>query len=336
MARKPRLEIEGGLYHVITRGNDRRDIFHSDEDFARFVSLLGGLKKKLPFYLYAYCLMTNHVHLLIERRTDSLGRIMQRLLTGYTNYYNRRYRRVGHLLQGRYKSILCESDVYLAQLVRYIHLNPVRANMVAVPEEYPHSSHCRYLGVEPAAFVDVDPVLRKFAARRKVARDRFAQFAAEGIRLGYVEEFYAPEHDLLGSEEFVDDMIHRVGEPENAKRVPRPTDGRLPTQPANLDEDKLLKAFEEVVSIDRSEFFGSNKSARSVAAKETLIVAGRTLGAGLHTLAKLTGLDPSTVSRRYDAARRRATNTDASQDLAQRVIMMYKARERGGNRKLQA
>src|ERR1051325_11565995 len=99
MARKPRLEVEGGLYHLITRGVDRQDIFHDEVDHRKFLSLLTSLKEKLPFYLYAYCLMTNHVHLLIERRVHDIGRIMHRLLTGYTQFYNRKYRRVGHVLQ---------------------------------------------------------------------------------------------------------------------------------------------------------------------------------------------------------------------------------------------
>src|SRR5215831_11710203 len=136
MARKPRLEVEGGLYHLITRGVDRRDIFHTPEDYRKFLSLLASQKEKLPFFLYAYCLMTNHVHLLIERMTDDIGRIMHRVLTGYTQYYNRRYHKVGHLLQGRHKSILCQSERYLCELVRYIHLNPVRAGMVKQPEDY--------------------------------------------------------------------------------------------------------------------------------------------------------------------------------------------------------
>lgn len=91
MPRRPRFEIEGGLYHVITRGNDRCDIFHSEQDFQKFLSLLQIQKDRLPFFLYAFCLMTNHVHLLIERQTDAIGRIMHRVLTGYSQYYNRRY-----------------------------------------------------------------------------------------------------------------------------------------------------------------------------------------------------------------------------------------------------
>src|SRR5260370_35950256 len=106
MARKARAEVEGGLYHVITRGNNRRQIFHSSADYEKFLSLLAVQKIKLPFFLYAYCLMSNHVHLLIERQASEVGRIMHRLLTGYAQYYNRRYRRGGHLFQGRYNEIL--------------------------------------------------------------------------------------------------------------------------------------------------------------------------------------------------------------------------------------
>lgn len=167
MPRKARAEVEGGLYHVITRSNNRRQIFSSRADYEKFLSLLAVQKTKLSFFLYAYCLMTNHVHLLLERQTSAVGRIMHRLLTGYAQYYNRRYRRVGHLFQGRHKAILCQSERYLSELVRYIHLNPVRAGMVTRPEDYEYSSHRAYLGMEPAGIVDVDPVLRHFGARKK-------------------------------------------------------------------------------------------------------------------------------------------------------------------------
>ena len=103
MARRARVEVEGGLYHLITRGNDRQDVFHSREDHSKFLSLLAKRKERSAFYLYAYCLMTNHVHLLIERQAEPIGRIMQRLLTGYSQYYNRRHRRVGLVFQGRHK-----------------------------------------------------------------------------------------------------------------------------------------------------------------------------------------------------------------------------------------
>src|SRR5437660_5689124 len=170
MGRKCRAEIEGGLYHVLSRGNNRRRIFNAPADYDKFLSLLARQKVRLPFFLYAYCLMTNHFHLLIERQADDIGKIMHRLLTGYSNYYNRRYRRVGHLFQERHKAILCESDRYLAELVRYLHLNPVRAGMVELPEQYQYSGHRAYLGLAPAGVLDVDPVLRHFGAKKTLAR----------------------------------------------------------------------------------------------------------------------------------------------------------------------
>src|SRR5712692_9600366 len=104
MARKAHAEVEGGLYHVITRGNNRRQIFNSPADYEKFLSLLTVQKTKLPFFLYAYCLMSNHVHLLIEHQASAVGRIMHRLLTGYAQYYNRRYRRVGAFIAGQASS----------------------------------------------------------------------------------------------------------------------------------------------------------------------------------------------------------------------------------------
>jgi REP element-mobilizing transposase RayT len=106
MARKPRIEITGGLYHVITRGNNRRRIFRSQDDYLKFLAFLESQKAKRPFYLYAYCLMPNHVHLLAEMQDDPMSRVMHGLLTAYSQYHNRKYKKIGHLFQGRYKGIL--------------------------------------------------------------------------------------------------------------------------------------------------------------------------------------------------------------------------------------
>src|SRR5438874_1058064 len=106
MPRKPRIEIGGGLYHVITRGNNRRKIFRSHDDYLKFTSLLQQQKNKLPFYINSYCLMQNHYHLLIAMKDDLVSRIMHRDLTSYSQYHNRKYNKIGHLFQGRYKSIL--------------------------------------------------------------------------------------------------------------------------------------------------------------------------------------------------------------------------------------
>lgn len=315
MARKPRIELEGGLYHLITRGVDRQDIFHSPEDHQRFLALLAAQKAKLPFFLYAYCLMTNHVHLLIERRTDDIGRIMHRTLTGYTQYYNRRYRRSGHVLQGRHKAILCQSDPYLSELVRYIHLNPVRATIVRKPENYPYSSHRAYIGSDAAGIVDVDPVLRHFGPRKAVARERFVKHVAAGMKLGHLERFYEAKEGVLGSEEFVDSMIHRIGE--------FTTKGTAKTTDMEFDADALIAAVENTSGVARQDFCGKTKGVRVIAAKEALIVSGRRLGASATTLSRLIGLDIANVCRRHDAAVRKMGEDPKLGSAASEVIDNY-------------
>ena len=322
MARKPRIEVEGGLYHLITRGVDRRDIFHSPEDFQKFIAILSSQKTKLPFYLYAYCLMTNHVHLLIERMTDDVGRIMHRVLTGYTQYYNRKYRRTGHLLQGRHKAILCQSDPYLAELVRYIHLNPVRAKMAKRPEEYLYSSHRTYIGAEPAGAVDVEPVLRRFAAKKSTARERYVQFVHAGVKLGHQEQFYAPDNGILGNDEFVDQMIHRIGEFDaRAASVRRKTE-HAPV--GSFDSARLVRAVETVCGIARDEFVGPGKRARQMFAKEVMLLAGREFGAGVTTLSIAAGVSVASTSRRLDAALRKMGEDGELRSARDRVVEEYK------------
>jgi putative transposase len=321
MPRKARAEVEGGLYHVITRGNNRRQIFNSPADYEKFLSLLAVQKTKLPFFLYAYCLMSNHVHLLIERQASTVGRIMHRLLTGYAQYYNRRYRRVGHLLQGRHKAILCQSDRYLSELVRYIHLNPVRARMVNQPEDYEYSSHRAYLGMEAAGMVDVDPVLRHFGAKKDFARDRYRQFVGAGIKQGHCEEFYAADEGrILGSEEFIDATIHRIGERKREIRG-----SKNATTVSEFRSDQLIAAVEMICRVSREEFCGRSKSAAAVTAKEMLILIGLQMGASRRMLSQITGLSSSALSRRCDAVRLKEQENVATRDLAADIIKQYRS-----------
>ena len=321
MARKARAEVEGGLYHVITRGNNRRQIFNSPADYKKFLSLLTIQKTKLPFFLYSYCLMSNHVHLLIERQANTVGRIMHRLLTGYAQYYNRRYRRVGHLLQGRHKAILCQSDRYLSELVRYIHLNPVRARMVNQPEEYEYSSHRAYLGMVPPGIVDVDPVLRHFGAKKSIASERYREFVAAGFELGHCKEFYAADEGrILGTEEFVDATIHRIGE---AKRESRGS--KHATTACEFRPDGLIGAVEKLCQVSREEFCGRSKSAAAVRAKEMLILIGLQVGASRRMLSEIAGISSSALSRRCDAVRLKLQENVETRDLAADIIKQYRS-----------
>ena len=137
MARKPRIYFPGALYHVIARGNQGQTVFHEDRDFTLYRQFLVDYKVQFRFSVYAYALMPNHIHLLLETGQTSLSRIMHRLQFHYTLRTNLKYKTHGHLFQGRYKSILCDKDTYLLELSAYIHLNPVRAGLVKDPSDYP-------------------------------------------------------------------------------------------------------------------------------------------------------------------------------------------------------
>jgi REP-associated tyrosine transposase len=204
------------------------------------------------------------------------------------------------VLQGRYKSILCETDQYLAELVRYIHLNPVRAKLVNKPEEYEYSGHLEYLGMEARGLVDADGVLRYFGARKKEARERYRVFVREGMKQGHREELYkVSEGRLLGSEEFVEEAKHRVGEiPRGARRESARGDRKDGKQ---LDPRELIKRVEKVTGVSRAEMRGRNR--RGVEVKEAMILAGVRNGARQSELARELGLDESAISRRLTRAR---------------------------------
>ena len=144
MARPLRIEYPGAFYHVTSRGNERKDIFKSNTDREMFLSYLASAQEKYEAVVHAYCLMSNHYHLMIETPLGNLSLIMKYINSAYTNFFNIKRKRTGHLLQGRYKAILVEADAYAAELSRYIHLNPIRAGMVRSPEEYRWSSYSYY------------------------------------------------------------------------------------------------------------------------------------------------------------------------------------------------
>lgn len=139
MSRPIRLEFEGALYHVSSRGDRREDIYESDGDRNAFLGLLGNICERVNWVCHAYCLMSNHYHLLIETPDANLSRGMRNLNGKYTQLFNRAHHRVGHVFQGRYKAIIVDADTYLMELARYVVLNPVRAFMVDRPEDWPWS-----------------------------------------------------------------------------------------------------------------------------------------------------------------------------------------------------
>ena len=168
MPRKARIDAPGALHHIIIRGIERRRIFTDDQDRDNFIERLGEIVSKTKTFCFAWALMPNHAHILLRTGQTPLSTVMRRLLTGYAVWYNRRHRRHGHLFQNRYKSILCQEDPYLLELVRYIHLNPLRAKMVkslAESDRYPSSGHSALMGKLPREFQDTDDVLRLFRGK---------------------------------------------------------------------------------------------------------------------------------------------------------------------------
>jgi len=208
MARKPRIEYEGAFYHVITRGNQRQKIFKDPADYQQFLQVLTTYKTRYAFHLYAYVLMGNHVHLLIETTGTPLSKILQGVNQSYTLYFNRRYKMIGHLFQGRYKAILCDRDAYLLGLLKYIHANPVRARIAETTDAYRWSSHHACTGKNnPLGLIDADHVLRMFSENRSRARRQYRVFMSDEATLRREEVYATIDQRLQGDEEFVDRVL---------------------------------------------------------------------------------------------------------------------------------
>jgi REP element-mobilizing transposase RayT len=182
MARSLRIEFAGALYHVTSRGNERRPIFRSGGDRAMFLTLLEQASKRFHWSVTAYVLMTNHFHLVIQTPEPNLSRGMQWLNGTYAAWFNHRHKRAGHLFQGRFHAFLVEKEAYFAELLRYVVLNPVRANMVARPENYRWSSYRATAGVEAApAWLDVASALAWLDVDPAAAQAAYRQFVLEKI-----------------------------------------------------------------------------------------------------------------------------------------------------------
>ena len=188
MPRQSRIDAPGALHHVICRGIERRKICRNSADRDDFAARLGKVVSETKTSCYAWALMPNHFHLLLRTGNVAIATVMRRLLTGYAAGFNRRHKRSGHLFQNRYKSILCQEDPYLKELVRYIHLNPLRAGIVPDLNEldgYRYCGHSRIMGqTEGAHWQDTDAVLAIFGTMVDAARSNYRRFIENGISHG--------------------------------------------------------------------------------------------------------------------------------------------------------
>jgi len=219
MARKPRVHLTGGYYHVMMRGNIGNDLFYSEADRSRFLFLLQEGIERYGYRVHAFCLMTNHVHLLIQVGEIPLSRIIQNLGFRYTRYVNSKRQEVGHLFQGRYKAILVEADRYLLELARYIHLNPVRAGLCEVASDFDWSSHNAYMGETEVPWLFMREILGHYSEDESRARELLRYFTEEGAGEPRRAEFHSGSHQgqILGDDIFAKQVLNASGQTVDEK-----------------------------------------------------------------------------------------------------------------------
>jgi len=187
MPRRSRIDAPGALHHIIVRGIDRKSIFKDDADKDIFLGRLKNILTDSATLCFAWALIPNHFHLLLRTGNAPISIVMKRLLTGHAIYFNRKYRRVGHLFQNRYKSILCQEDAYMLELVRYIHLNPLRAKIIPdlkFLDKYSYSGHAAIMGRKKNDWQDTDYVLKLFNTKLSLARRQYREYVKKGISVG--------------------------------------------------------------------------------------------------------------------------------------------------------
>ena len=200
------------------RGNAKQVIFHKDEEYRYFENILAQGLEQNSVRLHAYCWMKNHVHMALQVKDKPLSKLMQNIAQRYTHWFNKRYGRVGHLFQGRYKAILVDEDAYLLELIRYIHLNPVRADVVTGPIDYLLSSHAAYTGhVKPPSWLTIHRCLGHFGKTESAARPAYLHFMGQTTEEELLEQLRHgnKEGRILGNENFIKDVLT-----QNSETVP--------------------------------------------------------------------------------------------------------------------
>jgi REP element-mobilizing transposase RayT len=238
MARPLRLELAGGLYHVTSRGNGRNDIYLEDEDRTNWLGLRDEVCSRFNWISHAYCLMTNHYHVVVETVEGNLSQGMRHLNGVYTQNFNRRHNRVGHVFQGRYKAILVEKDSYLLELSRYVVLNPVRAGMVTDAGDWPWSSYQAMIGQAAVPeYLQTDWLLGQFGSERNHAMIEYQNFVRLGVVLPPVWEGLRNQI-FLGNKNFVEHMQSQIQkEGTDLNEIPR-AQRRSLGQPLNYYVEK--------------------------------------------------------------------------------------------------
>lgn len=302
MPRQPRLDVFGHLYHVMSRGIERREIFSDDVDRERFLDRLGAVLVETGTPIFAFALIPNHFHLLLLRGKSPISSVMLRLLAPYAAAFNKRHKRSGYLFQNRYKSIICQEDIYLLELIRYININPLRSKVVSSLfelESFAFSAHSYILGKREADWFEPDAVLRYFGPTRRKALNQYKRFINDGFNMGkrddliggglkrslgrpdiYPKTKQAFDDRILGEGSFVNEIL------DNIKEETRTV--HLEKRPA-LIIDEVLKEF----AATRAELLGTAKDRRL--SRIRAIVSYR--------LAREAGLSASAIARELGVTR---------------------------------
>ena len=306
MPRLARLDAPGVLHHIIIRGIERRKIFKDNQDKDQFVDRLAVLLPETQTACYAWALMDNHAHFLIRSGSSGISALMRRLLTGHAVYFNRRHRRHGHLFQNRYKSIVCQEDVYLKELVRYIHLNPLRAKLVdgiRGLNKYPYSGHCGLLGSKKIEWQSVDYVLGYFGKSRSQAQKQYLYYVKRAADHGRrpelvggglvrslggwvaVKKLRGKDQDrikgderILGDSEFVSALLSAANE-----RLDR----KYELKQAGYDVKKVAKRVSTLLGVDEATIYTTGRRKEQVRARDLFCYwAVKELGVSRTELAK--------------------------------------------------
>jgi len=322
MPRSGRLDAPGALHHIMIRGIERRKIFIDDEDREDFLSRLEKLLPLTEASCFAWAFIPNHAHFLFRTGSVPIATLMSRLLTGYAVYFNHRHKRSGQLFQNRYKSILCQEDAYLTELVRYIHLNPTRAGIVKSMGElrtYAYCGHSALLGNKKRDWQDMDYVLNHFGKHRNDARRRYEAFMSEGIQQGYREDLVGgglirslggwsaikatgtsgmhmkSDERILGDGDFVENVLS-----ETEEKYAR----HYAVLRRGYDVDRIAERAAEICAVDVDDIYSRNKKPAKVKARSLFCYwASIELGISHTDLARKIGISVPGVS--YSAERGR-------------------------------
>ena len=316
MPRKARIDAPGALHHVILRGIERRKIFRSDYDRKNFMDRLSVLIPESKTDCFAWAILDNHTHLLLRTGSVPLGVFMSRLLTGYAGWFNRKYKRHGQLFQNRYKSILCQEDPYLKELVRYIHLNPLRAGQVVDLkglDTYPWCGHGALMGKSERPWQNIDYVYALFSGRQSEARKRYREFVGKGVGDGRRPDLTGGgllrsfggwtglkelrkadirvkgDERILGDSDFVEKVLESAQETLEEKYELRAS---------GVDFKRVVSRVAEVMGMSAEQVTAFGKSPQTVKARSLLCFwAHRKLGMSTTDIAGRLGIGQPAASR---------------------------------------